>query len=416
MASPKKRDQLDGEIIRVRRGVAIYKRHCSPYYQVRVLKSDGKYAVRSTKETSRIEARKVAEELALSILKLPSAVPSNLTFNFYARRFIDEAKNYVASGMKSQGYDRNAHYFINNEHWGLRDFFGLKDVTNISSADFTAFMRKVIGTKPDMSKSIIGALTATFRNVMKGALDDGVIPFVPVTPKPKTKAQVPRPFFRFHPLVSKTEDQYDRICKAIKECVKNGTVVRGTPITHEFYDLVLFLTNSFLRPTYSELYALKHSDVAITNENTENKNTSLKTLRLNVRKGKTGSRHVSTMPTCVSVYERICARKPNRNADDYLFFNDYPNRDHAMRVAQNQLNFALKNAGLERDPYTNQKHTMYSFRHTAICMRLVLSKGEVNIFTLAKNAGTSVEIIENFYAKKLPLSDDLVRNLQTFGR
>jgi hypothetical protein len=87
-----------------------------------------------------------------------------------------------------------------------------------------------------------------------------------------------------------------------------------------------------------------------------------------------------------------------------------------MRIAQNQLNFALKEAGLSVDPYTNQKHTMYSFRHTAICMRLVLSKGEVNIFTLAKNAGTSVEIIENFYAKKLPLGDDLVRNLQSFGR
>jgi hypothetical protein len=35
-------------------------------------------------------------------------------------------------------------------------------------------------------------------------------------------------------------------------------------------------------------------------------------------------------------------------------------------------------------------------------MRIILSLGRVNIFNLAKNAGTSVEQIERFYAKNLP--------------
>jgi len=39
----------------------------------------------------------------------------------------------------------------------------------------------------------------------------------------------------------------------------------------------------------------------------------------------------------------------------------------------------------------------------------------VNIFNLAKNAGTSVDQIERFYARNLPLSAELVRNLQSFG-
>ena len=50
------------------------------------------------------------------------------------------------------------------------------------------------------------------------------------------------------------------------------------------------------------------------------------------------------------------------------------------------------------------KHTIYSLRHTAICMRIILSEGQVNIFNLAKNAGTSVDQIERFYARNLPLS------------
>jgi hypothetical protein len=46
---------------------------------------------------------------------------------------------------------------------------------------------------------------------------------------------------------------------------------------------------------------------------------------------------------------------------------------------------------------------------------LVKSQGEVNIFWLAKNAGTSVNQIERFYARNLPLSPEVVKNLQTFG-
>jgi hypothetical protein len=53
--------------------------------------------------------------------------------------------------------------------------------------------------------------------------------------------------------------------------------------------------------------------------------------------------------------------------------------------------------------------------HTAICTRLTLSKGQVNIYTLAKNAGTNVNQIERFYARHLPLSAELVKNLQSFG-
>jgi hypothetical protein len=40
---------------------------------------------------------------------------------------------------------------------------------------------------------------------------------------------------------------------------------------------------------------------------------------------------------------------------------------------------------------------------------------KVNIFNLAKNADTSVEQIERFYAKHLPLSREMAKNLQSFG-
>jgi hypothetical protein len=48
-------------------------------------------------------------------------------------------------------------------------------------------------------------------------------------------------------------------------------------------------------------------------------------------------------------------------------------------------------------------------------MRLVNSHGKVNIYTLAKNAGTSVDQIERFYARHLPMTPEMWGNLASFG-
>ena len=122
------------------------------------------------------------------------------------------------------------------------------------------------------------------------------------------------------------------------------------------------------------------------------------------------------MPAAVTVYKRIAERYPDLcGPEDYLFFPQYKNRSSAKRIAQRQFNALLQRCDLKQNPIFEYTHSLYSLRHTAICMRLTLSKGKVNIYTLAKNAGTSVNQIERFYARNLPLSAELVRNLQSFG-
>jgi hypothetical protein len=117
----------------------------------------------------------------------------------------------------------------------------------------------------------------------------------------------------------------------------------------------------------------------------------------------------------VSVYERICARYPAHKSEDFIFLPTYENRTTASKIIQRQFNELLQRESLEIDPQTGKKHMLYSLRHTAICMRIINSEGKVNIFNLAKNAGTSVDQIERFYAKYLPLSAEMARNLQSFG-
>jgi hypothetical protein len=47
-----------------------------------------------------------------------------------------------------------------------------------------------------------------------------------------------------------------------------------------------------------------------------------------------------------------------------------------------------------------QTRTLYSLRHTAIMFRLLYGRG-IDLLTLARNARTSVQMIEKFYAANL---------------
>ena len=248
---------------------------------------------------------------------------------------------------------------------------------------------------------------AAFRNVLKMAREEGVIDVVPDTPRAKQRDN-PRPFFRFYPLVSRKEDVYKKVLDTAKEMARERVIVRGVPVTdEELYDIILFLTHSFVRPIVSELYAIKHTDVTIAD--------SPKRLIVVVRNGKTGFRAANTMPGAVAVYERIRTRNPNARDEDYIFLPRYQNRITASKIIQRQFKELLTRAKVEDDPISGMKHTIYSLRHTAICMRIILSEGQVNIFNLAKNAGTSVDQIERFYARNLPLSKEMAINLQSFG-
>lgn len=397
------RHALNGEIIRIRRGLAIYRTFASPFWFARIwIRQSQKYLVRSTKETARIRARDAAEELVADLKGRLPEVPRQYTFKHFAKLFVDKGQKLVEAGERNSNYMRTSRLFLDNDEWGLIRKFGGMDVRNLTTRDFTAFVVDLEEKRPDLSTSSLNMLTATFRNVMKMARDLGVIDEPPETPRRKRKDN-PRPFFRFYPLVPKDRDSFAALLAAAKDLSEKKFVVRGVQITDELTDIIQFVIQTFVRPTTTELYALRHSDVEVT----ENP----KRLLLTIRDGKTGYRHANSMPEAVEIYQRIQNRYPKAGAEDYLFFPHYINRSTASRTVQRQFNTAMERAGLGKDPFTGMNHTVYSLRHTAICMRIIMSEGRVNIFNLAKNAGTSVEQIERFYARNLPLSAEMARNL-----
>jgi hypothetical protein len=407
--NPKSRNSLDGKIVKLRQGLAIYRVKASPFYRVRIwIPSQRKRVVRTTKADTRAEAIPVAEELfaSMSTRGALARTPKKQTFEHFADRLIEIERIKGESGRISRLQSANSKSILRNAVTGPVKFFGRRDIREIQTKDYLAFMSWVRERNSSLSPATLNHIAVTFRKVMSVAQSEGVIDAVPSTPREKRKDN-PRSFLRFHPLVTKDNDEYDKLLKAAKRLASEHVIVRGIPITEELYDFILFLTQSFLRPTISEVYSLTHRDVVVAD--------NPKRLILTIRKGKTGHRSSITMPGAVSVYGRILKRQLEHTQDDFLFLPAYKNRDHAKRILQRQFNVVLERSGLKDDRYSDAVHTVYSLRHTAICMRLVLSEGKVNIFNLAKNAGTSVDQIERFYAKNLPLSAELARNLQSFG-
>ena len=112
--------RLKGKIIKLRRGLAIYQTHASPFYCARVLDPrTGKYKVRSTKETSRIEARTAAEQMAQKISSKDAPAPHEFSFKTYAHRFVQKGQQLADSGERNRNYIRTAKLFLDNDDWGL---------------------------------------------------------------------------------------------------------------------------------------------------------------------------------------------------------------------------------------------------------------------------------------------------------
>jgi integrase len=92
------------------------------------------------------------------------------------------------------------------------------------------------------------------------------------------------------------------------------------------------------------------------------------------------------MPGAVVPYERLQKRN-NANPTDRLF----------GKMQRKLFNTILDDLNLKFDREGNRR-TAYSLRHTYICMRLMEG---ADIYQIAKNCRTSVEMIEKFYASHI---------------
>ena len=386
----------------LRRGLSIYKTGRSPFWHARIYDAaKQKYVVRTTKETSRLEAAEVAEEIVEAYKKKQNAahaVTKDRSFDHYAKLLSDMTKQRAKSTRNKYAFNDQAKILF-REKDGLVSYFGQHDVGKITSGmvrDYLLFLDK--RRDQPLAMSTKSKHAGVIRQVLMLALEDGVIDIIPPMPKQRTVDK---------PRVSFTEAEYALLLKTARKIADGAeTLVRGVPVTREHYNMIVFAVHSFLRPTETELFGIRYCDIELMNQAPRH---LLMTLT-----GKTGYRKSASLEAAVDIFEKQKESHPNAKPTDYLFMPEYPNRTTATNTYRRIFNHFLEEAGLKKDKDGNDR-SPYSLRHYALQTRLVKSDGKVNIYWLAENAGTSVDQLERFYLKNLAPSAAKVRNIQSFG-
>jgi integrase len=297
---------------------------------------------------------------------------SGPTFREAAEKFINEY-GIITQGQRNEEWVKE---HVRRIHVHLMPFFGDKLVTEISAGLVQEYriQRNKNGHKGRIpSRSTLHHETVALRLVLKTAHRYGWIPQVPdISPPYKTSGKV-----KHRAWFSPTE--YKALYEATRERAKNPSSERYRQVWEDLHDYVLFMANTGLRP--DEAGRLEYRDVtAVTDQDTGER-----LLEIEVR-GKRGIGYCKSMTGAILPFQRM-QKRHNGKPTDKIF-------DGTPRRALNDILDELK---LKHDRDGNVR-TAYSLRHTYICLRL---REGADIYQIAKNCRTSVEMIEQFYAAHL---------------
>ncbi len=229
---------------------------------------------------------------------------------------------------------------------------------------------------------------SSIRQVLKYAEGRGWIPYVPnlSTPYMTQTKKGRRAWF--------SPEEYEILYNATRDRVANGPRRGWKHQYEELHDFVLIMANTGLRP--DEAWKLEFRDVRIEKDF----GTQDTILVIDVR-GKTGVGYCKSMPNAVYPFERLRARRLTQLAAKLPKDTKLEPVLAKMKVFP-KFNRCLFNEILrEKDLKLDRnglRRTAYSLRHTYISMRLMEG---ANIYQVANNCRTSVQMIEEHYASHI---------------
>ena len=180
--------------------------------------------------------------------------------------------------------------------------------------------------------------------------------------------------------------------------------------SEQLHDYVLFAVNTGLRP--DEAWRLQFRDVTIVDDEDLGKTI----LEIEVR-GKRGVGYCKSMPGAVRPFERLRSRLRQARVYGVNTPTKMPvtsavlgeqwrtpgPTDLLFPKWQRELFKTILDEENLRFDREGRPRTAYSLRHTYICLRLMEG---ADIYQIAKNCRTSVEMIEKYYAAHIKISLD----------
>ena len=387
--------------------VRIYRRrdggkwHCSTYLK-------GKEWRKSTKEASLARAKDIAEDWYLELCGKDRSgeLHSGKTFGLAAKKFEEEYEA-ITQGRRSPKWVQGHKDRIRLH---LQPYFGNKIVSEITSGTAQEYrVHRMTEPKPNgealnggdddserkpwqpPARNTIHNEIVTLRMVLKTAQRHGWLEYIPDLSDPyRRQSKVEhRPWF--------TPKEYKQLYEATRKNADQPKNKRFKWHAEQLHDFVLLMANTGLRP--DEVKLLQYRDVEIVDDEYSGE----QILEIEVR-GKRGVCYCKSMPGAVRPFERLLARERpatgnsgNENAKpgesrtpeptDRLFPNEFKKMFNNL-MTDNNLKF-------DRN---GKARTAYSLRHSYICFRLLEG---ADIYQVAKNCRTSVEMIEKHYAAHL---------------
>jgi integrase len=391
----------------------IYQRGTSRFWQART-SVGGKQRQFSTKREVQEQASKLAEDWYLTLHgKFRAGVlDKGPTFSKAAEQFLKEY-GVITEGERSKKWTES-HAMRLRVH--LIPFLGALPLNNVTPGKVQEYRvhRMTAYNEPNPAsksqhqprnkppaRSTLHDEIVTLRLVLKTAIRHGWLEHLPdLSPPYKSQGKVVhRPWF--------SPAEYKQLYEAARAYAREPFHDYYKWNAEQVYDFVLFMANTGLRP--DEAFNLQHRDVTVTESDARGE----QILEIEVR-GKRGVGHCKSMPGAVRVYQRLLGRAKPTKAEtrregqhrrkeggaappapvqewphpmDRLFPGNHIKLFNNL-LARTKLKF-------DRD---GKPRTAYSLRHTYICMRLMEG---ADIYQIAKNCRTSVEMIERHYAVHL---------------
>ena len=369
----------------------VYKRENSRCWQCATYLNGKNWRV-STKEESLQHAKDFAEDWYLELKGKHRAgtLKAGKRFSDAADRFLEEFE-IITQGERSERWIKRVKDIVRLH---LKPFFKTLPITEADAQSYrmhriqtgrgrTAPEKDSENKAKPPSRSTIHHEIVTLRQILRTAQRLGWIAFVPdLRPPFKASGKIThRGWF--------SAKEYKQLYEATRRRAKNPPKPRWKWACEQMHDYVLFMANTGLRP--DEAARLEFRDVEIVDDQA----TGETILEIEVR-GKRGVGFCKSTRGAVGPFKRLQKRMRPDPAKPVRGEMKAPEpTDHLFPINQRELfNAILKEEGLKKDREGNFR-SPYSLRHTYICLRLIEG---ADIYQIAKNCRTSVEMIEKYYA------------------
>ena len=355
--------------------VHVYQRANSTHWQCATYLA-GKNRRVSTKEESLAKAKDFAEDWYLQLRGKARAgeLVFEKTFRDAAEQFEREYQ-IITEGQRSPIYVKG-HSTRLRVH--LVPFFGNMGLSQITPGQVQEYRihrheETVAKNGKPPARNTMHQEIVVLRQTLKTALRHGWLDRLPDLSEP----------FRASGKISHrgwfSPEEYKKLYTATRARANKPKNPRFKWESEQLHDYVLFMANTGLRP--DEANRLEYRDVKIV----EDEAIKQTILEIEVR-GKRGVGYCKSMSGAVRPFQRLTERNKPQPTDRVF-----------PKFQRELFNTILEEEGLKKDR-EGQPRTAYSLRHTYICLRLMEG---ADIYQIAKNCRTSVEMIEKYYASHL---------------